>query len=49
MFVNLAYKGNVAQLGAWIFRNLLLAVDLEGDLFGLASLKNTTETNIKLF
>ena len=42
-------KGNAAQLGAWIFRNLLLAVDLEGDLFGLASLKNTTETNIKLF
>lgn len=43
------YKGDVAQLGGSIFRNLFLAVDLEGDLFGLASLKNTAETDIKLF
>ncbi|KGU34971.1 hypothetical protein MGK_01775, partial [Candida albicans P57055] len=42
-------KGNAAQLGAYVFRNLFVAVDFEDDLIGLASLKNTTATNIRPF
>ena len=42
-------KGNAAQLGAYVFRNLFVSVDFEDDLIGLASLKNTTATNIRPF
>ena len=42
-------KGNAAQLGAYVFRNLFVAVDFEDDLIGLANLKNTTATNIRPF
>ncbi|RCK58933.1 Candidapepsin-1 [Candida viswanathii] len=40
---------NAAQLGAHMFRYLFIAVDLEDSLLGLASTKNTTETDIRAF
>ncbi|RCK58788.1 Candidapepsin [Candida viswanathii] len=41
--------GDAAQLGPKIFRWLFLAVDLEKDMLGLATIKNTTESDIRAF
>ncbi|RCK58931.1 Candidapepsin-1 [Candida viswanathii] len=43
------YPGDTAQLGPKIFRYMFLAVDLENDLLGLATIQNTTETDIRAF